>query len=149
MQSKTRHVLLVEDNNGHADLISMTLNEADAVGTIDRVEDGEQAMSYVRREGRFAEKPRPDVILLDLKLPKVDGHQVLHFLKSHPDLRTIPVIILTTSGNDTDKRRAYDDHANSYLVKPYAFEDFHELVQQLQTYWCGWNELPASTDSLS
>lgn len=140
MDTSPKHFLIVEDDNGHADLISMALHAEDDANTIDRVSDGEQALEYVQKKGQYANSRRPDLILLDLKLPKIDGHQVIHFIKNHPDLRRIPVVVLTTSGNENDKRRAYESHVNSYLVKPFVFEDFHELVRQLQAYWCHWNQ---------
>lgn len=133
------HFLLVEDNPAHAKLIMMQfLGRRDV--TIDRVADGDEALQYVRGEAGFTQKPRPDLVLLDLNLPRMDGHEVLQELKGDPDLRSIPVVVLTTSQNDRDLARAYHHHANSYLVKPYEFEQFRRMMSDLCAYWCKWHQ---------
>src|SRR5690606_24500907 len=97
-------------------------------------------LDYVRRQGRFADVRRPDVILLDLKLPKVNGHEVLAAIKDDPDLCSIPVVVLTTSSAETDRLKAYRHHANSYLVKPINFSRFRQMVSDLSLYWGVWNQ---------
>ncbi len=120
----------------------MALAQNRVANTVDRVADGEQALAYLRREGSFREAPRPDIILLDLKLPGIDGHEVLAVLKKDPSLCCIPVVVLTTSAAEADRARAYYNHANSYLTKPVDFEKFNQMVQDLKLYWCVWNQPP-------
>jgi CheY-like chemotaxis protein len=133
------HFLLVEDDDDHAAIVERTLKRNRVANTLDRVADGVEALEYVRRQGDYAERPRPDVILLDLKLPKVDGHEVLAGIKEDEDLLTIPVVILTTSDAETDRAKAYKHHANSYLVKPIDFKRFRQMVKDLSLYWGVWN----------
>ena len=139
MPERLIHFLLVEDDDSHAKLTLRSLRSNRVANTVDRVADGAQAMQYLRRESAFVDRPRPDVILLDLKLPKLDGHEVLQRVKEDPALRDIPVVILTTSDAETDRARAYLHHANSYLVKPVDFEKFRQMVQELCLYWGIWN----------
>lgn len=134
------HFLLVEDDDDHADLVLRSLRDERIRNTMDRVADGRSAMSYIRREGHFVDRQLPDVVLLDLKLPEMDGHEVLAALKDDEDLRLIPVIVLTTSGAEADRARAYMHGANSYVVKPLGFDAFRRMVQDLQFYWTIWNE---------
>jgi CheY-like chemotaxis protein len=138
--AKPRHFLLVEDDDAHAELVLLGLEEGRLGNTVDRVADGAAALGYVRREGKYAQAPRPDVILLDLRLPRVEGHQVLEALKNDEDLRAIPVVVLTTSATEADKAKAYSNHANSYLVKPPDFEKFQQMIKDLRCYWAVWNE---------
>ena len=140
MTTRPRHFLLVEDDDAHAELILLGLEEYQVANTVDRVADGAAALAYVRREGEHAHARLPDVILLDLRLPKVDGHEVLEVLKADDDLRAIPVVVLSTSATDADKARAYRNHANSYLVKPLDFEKFQQMIRELKLYWAVWNE---------
>jgi CheY-like chemotaxis protein len=124
----------------HAELIQMTLAESRIGNTFDRVSDGEEALAYLRREGAYTNKPQPDVVLLDLKLPKVDGHEVLAQIKSDESLRRISVVVLTTSQSEADKVKAYYNHANSYLTKPIDFGRFQQMVKDLELYWGVWNQ---------
>ena len=140
--NKPAHFLLVEDDNAHADLMLMSFDENKVANTVDRVADGEQALDYLNRRGQFIEAKRPDVILLDLKIPKIDGHSVLREIKADPDLHAIPVVVLTTSSNATDIQRAYENNANSFLTKPFEFGDFQRLVRDLGLYWSVWNRPP-------
>jgi CheY-like chemotaxis protein len=133
------HFLLVEDDDSHAELVRRNLAKERVENSLDRVVDGEQAMRYLRQEAPFEQAARPDVILLDLKLPKVDGHEVLRTIKSDPDLRPIPVVVLTTSDAEADREQAYALNANSYLVKPIDFEQFRRIVKDLSLYWGVWN----------
>lgn len=102
--------------------------------------DGEQGLAYLRRQGAYQDACRPDVVLLDLKLPKVDGHEVLAQVKADPELRSIPIVVLTTSAAERDRESAYRLHANSYLVNPVDFEQFRKLVTDLGFYWGVWNK---------
>jgi CheY-like chemotaxis protein len=131
--------LLVEDDDDHAAFVLRTLQRNRVANRVDRVADGATALAYLRGEAPYTQRPRPDLVLLDLKLPRVDGHEVLAAIKSHPDLRTIPVVVLTTSDAETDRARAYRNHANSYLVKPINFARFRQLVHDLSLYWGIWN----------
>ena len=144
MTSATQaHFLLVEDDKDHADLILLTLSDHNVTNTIDHVRDGVEALQYLRREGEYAVARRPDVILLDLKLPRLDGHEVLEQLKSDDSLRSIPVVVLTTSANEKDRERAYALNANSYLTKPIEFGQFQRMIRDLRLYWSVWNQPPA------
>jgi CheY-like chemotaxis protein len=139
---QTMTVLLVEDNVDHAELVLRTFEEHDIPIRIHHVTDGEAALDYLLRRGRFAQpeqSPRPHLILLDLRLPRIDGLEVLQEVKSKEDLREIPTVILTTSEAERDVARAYQHHANSYLVKPVDFTKFTKLMDDLGLYWLGWN----------
>jgi CheY-like chemotaxis protein len=140
-------VLLVEDNPDHAELVARGLGDCRTGSDIRRVSDGEEALDYLFRRGRYtdpAASPRPQVILLDLRLPKIDGLRVLSEIKENPDLRRIPVLVLSTSDADKDVISAYDLHANGYLVKPLDFGRFHEVMESLGSYWLGCNLNPSS-----
>lgn len=135
----SRRALLVEDDDDHAHLVGLCLKETRVFDSIERVADGEQALAYLRREGPYADNPAPDVVLLELKLPKIDGHDVLQAIKSDERLKSIPVVVLTTSDAQADRVRAYRNHANSYLVKPLDFDRFTRLIHDLAYYWAVWN----------
>ncbi|MBU0926723.1 MAG: response regulator [Spirochaetes bacterium] len=144
MDAQTHRVLLVEDNPDHAEMVMRSFREHQKGDAIHRVADGEEALDYLFRQGRYADplsSPRPELILLDLRLPKVDGLEVLVRLKTAEGLKRIPVIILTTSESEVDLVRAYDGYANSYLVKPVDFDKFIRLMGDLGLYWLGWNHL--------
>jgi len=139
------NILLVEDNPAHAELVTRSLEENRIASRIHHVADGEAAIDYLTRQGRFAQpdsSPRPEVILLDLRLPKIDGLDVLRTIKSTPDLQDIPVVVLTTSAAEPDVARAYELHANSYLVKPIDYARFTRLMHQLGFYWLECNHPP-------
>ena len=138
-------VMLVEDNIDHAELVMRTLEEHRIANTVRHFLDGQSALDYLFRRGEFgepAETPRPHVILLDLRLPRIDGIDVLKAIKESPELKSIPVVVLTTSEAEKDVAKAYYNHANSYLVKPVGFEDFKTLMDNLGFYWLGWNVNP-------
>lgn len=139
------HFLLVEDDDDHAMLVTRSLQRSRVSNQVDRVSDGEAALSYLRQKGEFAGR-QPDVVLLDLKLPKVDGHEVLRQIKEDPTLRQIPIVVLTTSQAEIDRARAYEHHANSYLVKPVNFERFQQMIEDLNLYWGVWN-IPANREA--
>lgn len=141
-QDKTLTILLIEDNADHADLIIRNLQDQEETKTIYHVTDGEAALDYLFQRGRFAnpkKSPRPNVILLDLRLPRIDGLEVLKQIKTSKYLYRIPVVILTTSEAEKDVARAYEYHANSYLVKPVDFDKFAKLMADINSYWTGWN----------
>src|SRR5687767_5897711 len=138
-------VMLVEDNIDHAELVIRTLEDHRISNRIQHFMDGQSAIDYLLREGEYSNpstSPRPHIILLDLRLPRVDGLVVLSKIKENPELKAIPVIVLTTSEAERDVARAYDNHANSYLVKPVGFEEFSKLMNDLGFYWLGWNTHP-------
>ena len=138
-------VMLVEDNPDHAELVMRTLADHRVANKIFHFVDGQSALDYVFRHGEYAnpeKSPRPHVILLDLRLPRVDGLEVLKAIKESEELRVIPVIILTTSEAEKDVARAYSHHANSYLVKPVGYDEFNKLMQDLGFYWLSWNTHP-------
>ena len=138
-------VMLVEDNLDHAELITRTLAEHRIANQIRHFVDGQDALDYLCRRNQFADpasSPRPHVILLDLRLPRVDGLDVLKALKESEELRGIPVVVLTTSEAERDVVLAYANHVNSYLVKPVGFEEFRRLMEALGFYWLGWNKHP-------
>ena len=147
MRGKPITILHVEDNSDHADLVARTLLDHCVANDIRLVRDGQAALDYLFHREEFAdpiENPRPALVLLDLRLPKVDGLDVLSVIKSNDELSTIPVVILTSSEAEVDLVRAYKHHANSYLVKPVGFEDFSKMMAQLGFYWLCWNRHPWS-----
>lgn len=138
-------VMLVEDNVDHAELVIRTLEEHRIANRVRHFLDGQSALDYLFQRGEFsdpASAPHPHVILLDLRLPRVDGIDVLRAIKEDDALKTIPVVILTTSEAEKDVAKAYYNHANSYLVKPVGFEEFKKLMDDLGFYWLGWNTHP-------
>ena len=138
-QVRPLHVLLVEDDDDHAELVLYALRQHAPFHSPARVSDGAQALAYLWQQAPYTEARRPDLMLLDLNLPRLSGLDVLEQVKSDDGLRTIPVVILTTSSSEPDRRYAYARHANSYLVKPASFERFEALVNQLCDYWGRWN----------
>lgn len=145
MTAKPLDILFVEDDDDHAELAMRSLEEHHVANRLHRVADGETALDFVFRRGPYADpasSPRPDVILLDLRLPKVDGLDVLKIIKDDPDLRRIPVVVLTTSDKESDVARAYDLHVNAYLVKPVDFAKFLDLMRDLGFFWLVWNKPP-------
>jgi CheY-like chemotaxis protein len=139
---RSLRILLVEDNPDHAALVERSIAESPGASRITVVADGEEALAYLKREGRWSDEatsPRPHLILLDLRLPRLDGFHVLEAIKSSDELRDIPVVILTTSEADPDVARAYELHANSYLVKPVDFDRFVRLMRDVESYWLEWN----------
>jgi len=138
-------ILLIEDNPDHAELITRSFWEHRVANQLYRVPDGAAALDYLFRQGDYADpekSPRPHLILLDLRLPKVDGLEVLREIKSNDVLGFIPVVILTTSEAERDVARAYEHRANSYLLKPVDLHKFTELMDELGFYWLGWNRSP-------
>jgi len=132
---KIFEILLIEDNPGDAQLVREALKESRSLVHLHHVEDGIEAMAFLRREGRYAKFNRPDLILLDLNLPRMDGRQVLAEIKGAPDLRSIPVVVLTTSTAERDIAWCYDQHVNSYISKPLDFGKFVEDIKGIEYYW--------------
>jgi len=142
-------ILFVEDNPDHAELVTRSLKDHRVGNRIHHLTDGEAALDYLLRRNAYSDpekSPRPHVILLDLRLPKVDGLEVLRVIRTSPGLEKIPVVILTTSHAELDVAKAYENHANSFLVKPLDFEKFTSLMDDLGFYWLGWNHSPWSED---
>jgi CheY-like chemotaxis protein len=138
-------ILLVEDDLAHAEIVRRNLADFRVANRLLHVEDGQAALDYLRREGKFAGAdlaPRPDLVLLDLRLPKVDGLEVLRRMRADEDLRGIPVVVLTTSAAESDMVKAYEGGAGSYLVKPVNFEKFARLMEAFGFYWLVWNRFP-------
>ncbi len=142
-------VLLVEDNEDHAELVKRTLRMADPPVEIVHLRDGEAALEYLGLgpDGPAPSNPRPSLVLLDLRLPRIDGLDVLRQIKESTVLPPIPVVVLTTSSARTDVTRAYSLHANSYLAKPVSFDSFRRLMRDLNRYWTGWNVSPVRESS--
>jgi len=145
MTIKPVEILLVEDNMDHISLIKRSLKSRNIVNNIQVVYDGQAALDYLFRRGPYSDpatSPRPHLILLDVRLPKVDGFEVLGTIKKHGVLKDIPVIILTTSDKDEDIEQGYAMGANSYVTKPIDFEDFKKKIADLKIYWALVSELP-------
>jgi CheY-like chemotaxis protein len=137
-------VLLVEDDPGDVVIAKEALRASRLRSRLNVVPDGVEAMRYLRREGSYENAERPDLILLDLNLPKKTGHEVLEEVKSDPSLRRIPVVVLTTSGADEDVARSYDLHANVFVTKPVDFDHFTEIVKQIDDFFLTVASLPQS-----
>jgi len=137
-------ILLVEDNADEAQLTMDVLQEGRIRNRLHWVEDGEEALAFLRRQGRFAAAPRPDLILLDLKLPRLGGQEVLAEIKQHPLWKRIPVVIMTSSDDERDILQAYDRHANAYVTKPIDLDKFMEAVRGIEEFWLTVVRLPAA-----
>jgi two-component system, chemotaxis family, response regulator Rcp1 len=135
-------ILLVEDNPADVRLTKEALRQSKILNNLHAVADGEEALRFLRREGVHAEAPRPDLVLLDLNMPLVSGREVLEQVKEDPELRRIPVVVLTTSEAEQDILRSYDLHANAYVHKPVDFDQFAEVVQQIEDFWFTVVKLP-------
>jgi CheY-like chemotaxis protein len=138
-------ILLVEDDPAHAEIVRRNLEGFRVVNRLVHVSDGQEALDYLFRKGIYSDpenSPVPGLVLLDLRLPKVDGLEVLEIIKSDQALSSIPVVVLTTSAAEADITKAYYNRANSYLVKPVDFTQFTKLMDMLGYYWLAWNERP-------
>lgn len=148
--AKPIRILLVEDNDAHTKLILRAMQEDRLANPVDCVRDGEEALDFLYRRGNFndaSKSPRPDMILLDLKLPKIDGLEVLKTIKEDEKLREIPVVVLTSSTDQRDVHEAYRHYVNSYISKPVDFDKFRQVVQELDYYWTIFNTRPPKTAS--
>jgi two-component system, chemotaxis family, response regulator Rcp1 len=135
-------ILLIEDNPGDVDLTKEALQEAKVSNRLHVVDDGAKAVDFLYKRGEYADVPRPDIILLDLNLPKKDGRQVLEEVKADPQLAEIPVVILTTSQAEEDIIRSYQLHANCYITKPVDFKQFMRVVKSIEEFWLTVVKLP-------
>jgi two-component system, chemotaxis family, response regulator Rcp1 len=142
MKPSPVRVLLIEDDPGDVELIREALGDAKIPLDISHVPDGEEGMRYLRRQGRYTEAKRPDFILLDLNMPRMNGWEVLAAIKGDTGLKTIPVVILTTSDAEKDVLGSYHLGANCYLKKPLGFDDFLTVVRSVENFWLALAELP-------
>ena len=145
MQGAAVEILLVEDDPDHAELIIRGLQDNGVANRIHHVSDGETALDYLFQRGEYADaetSPRPHLVLLDLRLPKIDGLEVLREIKADEGLRRIPVVVLTSSAAESDIAGASDNYVNSYLVKPVEFDEFRRMMKDLGFYWLVWNQHP-------
>jgi two-component system, response regulator len=145
MDYQTSHILLIEDEEAHAELTKRAIRKSGNANRLDLVTNGEEALDYLFNRDKYADKskyPMPGLILLDIKLPGIDGIEVLKTIKEDPALRKIPVIMLTSSERDVDIARSYKNYANSYLTKPVGLKEFEEMIRQMDFYWMIINEPP-------
>lgn len=140
-------ILLVEDNPADIRLTQEAFKEAKIHNNLHVVQDGMSAVEFIRQEGPYKNAPRPDLILLDLNLPKMDGREVLQIIKTGSDTMQIPVVILTTSEDEEDVLRSYKLHANAYLVKPIDMMQFIKMIKQLEGFWLSVVKLPPKPES--
>ncbi len=141
MQNKIE-ILLVEDNNGDVWLTKEAFKDSDKNINIEVVVDGEQALEYLQKRAPYEQRVKPDLILLDLNLPKWDGREVLKKIKSDDELKHIPVIVLTTSNAQHDVRSCYGSHANCFITKPVDYDSFFEIIKNIETFWLNTAVLP-------
>jgi CheY-like chemotaxis protein len=142
-------ILLVEDNPGDARLTREALREGKIRNNLHHAKDGVEALAFLKREGAYADAPTPDLILLDLNLPRKDGRQVLSEMKEDPRLRLIPVVVLTTSEAEKDIVKSYELHANCYITKPVDLEKFIEIVRAIESFWLAVVTLPSRNPQLA
>jgi len=135
MTSKPVDILLVEDNKGDVGLIEEVFESSNVRNKLYVVEDGEEAVLFLLRKGKFSDAPRPGIILLDLNLPKKDGREVLGEIKEDKDLKNIPVVVLTTSRAEEDIHESYNLHANAYISKPVDFDQFIKVIKSIENFW--------------
>ena len=136
-------ILLVEDNPGDVRLTQEVFKETNLLNRLNVVRDGVDAMAFLRREGQYSSSTRPDIVLLDLNLPRKSGREVLEEVKSDPALRSIPIVVLTTSRAEQDVLGAYQRHANCYITKPVDLEQFIGVIKSIEHFWLTLVELPA------
>jgi len=136
-------ILMVEDNLGDARLTQEALKESKMLNNLFHAKDGVEAMEFLRKEGKFKDVPTPDIILLDLNLPRKDGREVLAELKAIPKLKNIPVVVLTTSDAEQDILMSYNLHANCYITKPVDLDKFIEIVRGIENFWLSIVKLPS------
>ena len=142
INAKPVEVLLVEDNPGDVRLTREALKDSKVLNKLHVVEDGEAALAFLRQEGAYANAPRPDLILLDLNMPRKDGREVLSIIKADENLKQIPVVILTTSDSEEDILKSYNLNANCYITKPVDFEKFIMVVKAIEEFWLTIVKLP-------
>lgn len=142
MNVEAVEILLVEDSPGDVRLTQEALKDSKLYNNLNVVPDGVEALAFLRRQGHYANAPRPDLILLDLNLPRMDGRQVLQEIKNDENLKRIPVVVLTTSSNETDIFITYNLHANCYISKPVDFTQFINVVKSIESFWFSIVKLP-------
>ena len=142
MSARPVDILLVDDSAADVDLTREALRDARMLNRMFVAKDGVEALAFLRRQGDHKEAPRPDLILLDLNMPRMNGREVLAAIKSDPDLRRIPVVILTTSQAETDIMATYDGHANCFITKPVELEQFVEVARSIEGFWLSLVQLP-------
>lgn len=135
-------ILLIEDSDGDILLITQALKKAQVTNGVTVIKDGDKALQYLRKEGNYQDVETPDMVLLDINLPKVDGMEVLAEIKNDPLLMSIPVVMLTTSESEKDIINSYNNHANCYIVKPVNFQKFIDVVQLIKEFWISVVKLP-------
>jgi CheY-like chemotaxis protein len=140
---KPVEILVVEDSKGDIGLIEEVFEDAKIGNIIHIVEDGEEAIDFLRGKGQFSGSPRPDIILLDLNLPKKDGREVLEEVKGDDELKNIPIVVLTTSKAEEDILKSYNLHANAYITKPVDFDQFLDVVKSIENFWLEIVKLPS------
>jgi chemotaxis family two-component system response regulator Rcp1 len=145
MEIKPIEILMVEDNEGDVLLAMEALKGAKVANKVSVIRDGVEALEFLRRRGSFSAAPRPDLVLLDLNLPRKDGRSVLSEMKSDPSLKSIPVVVLTSSKAEEDVIRAYDLQANCYIVKPVDFGNLMQIVSAIESFWLTVVKLPPNT----
>ncbi|MEX0883686.1 MAG: response regulator [Cyclobacteriaceae bacterium] len=141
---KSIYILLVEDNEGDIFLTTEALEESNIINKISVANDGQEALDFVFRRKEYRNVSRPDLILLDVNLPKKSGHEVLKEIKKHPELRKIPVIMLTTSSSQRDIELSYKNHANCYITKPVEVSDFLDALNSIEQFWFSIVSLPST-----
>ncbi|MCI0562357.1 MAG: response regulator [Nitrososphaera sp.] len=152
-------ILLLEDNAGDIRLLQEAFKECKVKSRLHVIENGEEGMAFLQRQGRYAHAVRPDIILLDLNLPRKDGREVLAEIKRDPQLRQIPIIVLTTSQAESDVAKSYDLHGNCYITKPMDFDQFMSVVRSIADFWLAvvklpqkeqdkWHPMPPDTDPI-
>jgi CheY-like chemotaxis protein len=135
-------ILLAEDNPGDVRLTEKALDHGNIINNLHVVENGVEAIAFLRQEGEYADKPRPDLVLLDLNMPKKDGREVMEDMKDDPSLRRIPVVVLTSSEAEEDVVRSYELNANAYLTKPVDFDGFVDIVKRIEDFWFSVVKMP-------
>ena len=139
-------ILLVEDQPADVRLTEEVMKQGKVANELYVADDGEKAMEFLRKEGEYADKPRPDLVILDLNLPRMDGKEVLQAIKTDPDLLKIPVLMLTTSAAERDVLDAYSHHVNAYITKPIDLDEFVEVVSSIEQFWLSIVRLPKGLD---
>ena len=137
------HILLVEDNEGDIVLTTEALEEGKIANTISVVRDGWEAIQYLDQNEGYGDAERPDLVLLDINMPKVNGHEVLQHIKTNDDLKDIPVVMLTTSSDEVDIKKSYDNYVNCYITKPVDVDSFIEAISTVENFWISIVQLPS------
>ncbi len=142
MPASPVHILLVDDDPGDVRICLEGLKDAKVANNVQVAHDGDQALAYLRREGDHAKAQRPDLVLLDINMPRKNGHETLREIKSDPSLKEIPVVMLTTSDADRDVFESYSNHANAYVKKPVELDAFLEVIREIDSFWLSIVRLP-------